>query len=80
MDLNKLEKMREKKQRKHLKDSFEISQIIKEIRMKKINWKKKLGIERSLEKFHKPITQEIEKYEKLSKEVVEKTQNPIKNI
>ena len=47
--------------------------MIKEIRWNKEDQvKEKIGFQRYLEKFHKWVTQEIEKYEKSKKEVVEK--------
>ena len=41
---------------------------------------KKIDVQRNLQKFHKPVTQEIVKYEKSNKEVVEKIRNAIENI
>ena len=58
-----------------------MSQIVKEIRLNKEDQlKEEIGVQRNLEKFHKLVTQKIEKYEKSNKKVVEKIQNEIENI
>ena len=77
-----LERERERKQKKkHISDLLKLIKVKNEI--KKINenkLKQELGIESSLKKFHKPVTEESEKYEKTSKEVVKSIQNALENI
>lgn len=79
--MNNLEKERKHKLIKQIKDAIKLVKIEKEIRKNSEDQlKDKIGIQKTLEEFHKPVTQEIEKYEKVNKEVVKSIQNVVENI
>lgn len=81
MNLNDLEKQRERKLRMKIKHSIEKMKLVKQIRKNNEDQlKEKLGIQKTLEEFHKPVTQEIEKYEKSNKDVVKSIQDAVENI
>ena len=81
MNLNNLEKERQKKILKNIKDKIELVKLEKEIRQNNEgDLKEKIGVQRSLEKFHKPVIKELEKYEKSNKDIVNSIQNAFDNI
>lgn len=81
MNLNELEKDREREKRKRIQDSLKVVKLKKQIRgNNEKQLENKLGVQESLEIFHKPVTEELEKYEKSNKEVVKGIQNALDNI
>ena len=81
MNLNNLEKERQKKILKNIKDKIELVKLEKEIRQNNEgDLKEKIGIQRSLEKFHKPVIKQLEQYEKSNKDIVNSIQNVMENI
>ena len=78
MDLIKSEKELDRKLRNRIKDLLKVAKTKKEIRNNNEDkLEKELGFQTSMKKFHKPVT---EKMEKSNKNVVKSIQNAIENI